>query len=125
MARYLSTQYPNKNSAHQRKGTKWDKKKGNDLKSEDKDSNTGTTAGAHVGDTTPPEESTATSRGASIDAHVSETNEQLSRPSRTVEGILGAHPMSDDDFWGGTNPGAVSIDTTNSKEMMAGSHITE
>ena len=33
--------------------------------------------------------------------------------------------MSDDDFWVGTNPGDVSIDTANSKEMMAGSHITE
>ena len=33
--------------------------------------------------------------------------------------------MNDDDFWGGTNPSDVSIDTTNSKEMMAGNHITE
>ena len=33
--------------------------------------------------------------------------------------------MNDDNFWGGTNPGDVSIDTTNSKEMMAGSHITD
>ena len=33
--------------------------------------------------------------------------------------------MNDDDFWGGTNPSDVSIDTTNSKEMMAGSHISE
>ena len=33
--------------------------------------------------------------------------------------------MNDDDFWGGTNPGEVSIDTTNSKEMMTGSHITD
>ena len=65
------------------------------------------------------------SGGASIDAHVSETNVQSSRPSRTVEKILGAHPMNDDDFWGDTNPSDVSIDTTNSEEMMAGSHITE
>ena len=33
--------------------------------------------------------------------------------------------MNDDDFWGGTNPGNMSIDTKNSKEMMTGSHITE
>ena len=33
--------------------------------------------------------------------------------------------MNDDDFWGGTNPNDVSIDTTNSEEMMVGSHITE
>ena len=42
-----------------------------------------------------------------------------------MEEILGAHPINDDDFWGGTNLGDVSIDTRNSKEMMAGSHITE
>ena len=33
--------------------------------------------------------------------------------------------MDNDDYWGGTNPGDISIDTANSKEMMAGSHITE
>ena len=33
--------------------------------------------------------------------------------------------MSDDNFWSGTNPGDVSIDTANSEEMMVGSHITE
>ena len=42
-----------------------------------------------------------------------------------MEEILGAHPMHDDDFWGDTNPGDVSIDTTNSEEMMERSHITE
>ena len=30
--------------------------------------------------------------------------------------------MSDDNFWGRTNPDDVSIDTANSKEMMVGSH---
>ena len=33
--------------------------------------------------------------------------------------------MNDDDFWGATSPGDVSIDTADSKEMMVGSHITE
>ena len=33
--------------------------------------------------------------------------------------------MNDDDFWGDINPDDVSIDTTNSKEMMTGSHIIE
>ena len=33
--------------------------------------------------------------------------------------------MNDDDFWGGTNPSDVSIDTANSRKMMAGSHIKE
>ena len=33
--------------------------------------------------------------------------------------------MSDDEFWGGTNPADVSIDTVNSDKMMARSHIAE
>ena len=115
MARYISTQYPNKNSANQRKGKKRDRsgKKGDDPKSEDKDSNTAGAAGVHVGDTTPHEMSTVSSGGACIGAHVLEANEQLSHPSCSVEEILGAHPMGDDNFWGGTNPSDVSIDTAN------------
>ena len=85
----------------------------------------GATAGAYIGDTTPTEESTTPSRGASTGAHVSETNKQLSCSSRTVEEILGVYPMNDDDFWGETNPGNMSTDTVYSKEMMARSHITE
>ena len=100
-------------------------KKGDDLKSEDKDSNTGDTIGAHVGYTTTNEESTVPSGEASIRTHVLEKNKQLSRPSRTVEKILEAHPMNDGDFWGSTNPDDMSINTTNSKEMMTGSYITE
>ena len=99
MARYLSTQYPNNKPANQRNGKKGDTNKGDDPKSKDKDSNTGGTVGAQVKDATTTEESTAPSGGASIGAHVLETNEQLSRPSRTVEEILGAYPMNDDDFW--------------------------
>ena len=38
--------------------------------------------------------------------------------------ILGAHDI-DDTFWENTNPTDVSIDTVNSEEQMAGSHITE
>ena len=40
---------------------------------------------------------------------------QLSSPTRSVEEILGKHPISDDDFWGGINPSEVSIDTVNSQ----------
>ena len=100
MARYLSTQYPNKNSANQRKGKKEDRsgKKENDLKSEDKDSNTADTAGIYVEVTTPSEESTASSRKASIGAHVLEANEHSSRPTCSVEEILGIHLMNHDDF---------------------------
>ena len=41
-----------------------------------------------------------------------------------VAEILGAHPI-DDTFWDNTNPTDVSVDTVNSEEQMAGSHITE
>ena len=51
-------------------------------------------------------------------------NVQLSCSSRTLEEILGAHPMNNDDFRGGTNPSDMSIDTSNSKEMIAGHRIT-
>ena len=125
MARYLSTQYPNNKPTNQRDGKKGVKQQGDYQKAEDKDSNTGGTAGAHVENTTTPEESATPNGGASVGAHNLETNEQLSRPSRTVEEILGSHPTSDDNFWGGTDPGDVSIDTDNSKEMIVGSHITE
>ena len=105
MARYLSTQYPNKNFTNEHNDKKGDRsgKKGDDLKSEDKDSNTGGTSGAHVGDTISAEESTTPSGGASTDSHVLEANKMLPRRSRTVKDILRAHPMGDDDFWGRTN----------------------
>ena len=127
MARYLSTQYPNKNSANQRNDKKGDRsvKKGNDPKFEDKNSNTAGSTDIHVGDTTPPEESTASSRGASIGAHILEAIEQSSRSTRFVEDIFGAHFMGDDDFWGETNQSDMSIETPNSKEIMTGNHITE
>ena len=100
-------------------------KKGDDSKSEDKDSSTGDTTGAHIGDTTTTEEFTAPSRGASISAHLSKTNIQSPCPSCTVKEILGTHPINDEYFWVDTNPGDVSIDTTNNEEMLARSHITE
>ena len=125
MARYLSTQYPNNKPANQRNGKKGDKNKGGDLKSEDKDSIMRDTTDAHVEDTTTTEETTAPSGGASIGAHVLETNVQLSRPLHIVEEILGAQPTNDYDFWGGTNRSDISVDTTNSEEMMTGSHIIE
>ena len=70
-------------------------------------------------------ESTALSGAPSIGIHVAKTNVQSSRSLRTVEEILGAHPMYDDDFQRNTNLTDVSIDTTNSEEMMMGSNITE
>ena len=82
------------------------------------------TAGAHVEDNTTNEETTAPSGEANLGAHVSETNQATSHTPRTVEEILGAHDI-DDTFWENTNPTDVSIDTVNSEEQMAGSHITK
>ena len=63
MVRYLWTQHPNNKPSNQSNGEKGDKNKGNDPKSEDKDSNTGDTTGAPIGDTTTTEEFTAPSGG--------------------------------------------------------------
>ena len=123
-ARYLSTQYPNHKPTNQRGGNKENKRNGDDPKSEDKDSNAGGTAGAHVKKTTKNEDTTVPSGGASLGANVSETNQALSCQSRTVDKILGSHPVHDD-FWDNTNPTDVSIDTVNGEEKMAGSHITK
>ena len=82
MAKYLSTQYPNKTIGHQRdkKGDN-NGKKGNDSKPEDKDNNTTGTAGAHVGEVTTPEDSTAPSNGSSIGDHISEVVDHKFWPS--------------------------------------------
>ena len=53
-----------------------------------------------------------------------EIAEKPSRPTRSVEDLLGAYSI-DDTIWGGTDPCDVSIDTANSAKVMAGSHITE
>ena len=123
MARYLSAQYPNNKPINQREGKKGDKRKGDDSKSEVKDSNTDGTPGAHVEDTTTNEDSTAPRGEASLGPHFLETNQALSRPSCMVDEILGEHPVNDD-FWDNTNCTDVSIDTANSEEKITGSHIT-
>ena len=69
MARYLSTQYPSNKPANQSGGKKG---KGDDSKSDNKDSNTGRTASAHIEDTTINEDSTAPSGGARLGAHILE-----------------------------------------------------
>ena len=89
MAKCLSTQYSNNTPTNQRGGKKGDTKKGDGSKSEDKDRNTGSTAGAHVKDTTSTEESTPPNRMPSIGALMSETSVQLSNSPHTVEQILG------------------------------------
>ena len=125
MARYLSTQYNNKvqNNPRNKKGDR-NSKKGDNSKPEDSDTTTSGTAGAHVGEATAPQDSTASSKGASIGGHVSETLQRAFCPAQSVEELLAAHP-ADDAIWSRSNPSDVSINTANSAEIIAGSHITE
>ena len=124
MARYLSTQYSNKlaNNPRDKKGK--NSKKGDDTKTEPSNTSTSGTAGAHVGETATPKDTTVPSKGGSIGAHVSETSQRPFRPARSVEELLAAHPV-DDAIWSNSNPSDVSIDTANSAEILAGSHFTE
>ena len=55
----------------------------------------------------------APSEGASLGAHISEINQALFRQLRTIDELLGAHPVNND-FWDNTNPTDVSIGTVNS-----------
>ena len=121
---YLSTQYPNNKPTNQHGDNIGNKRKGNDPKSENKDSYAVGTAGTCVEDTTTNEDNTAPSRGASLGPNVSKTNQAFSSQSCTVDEFLGAHPV-DDDFLDNTNPTDVSIDTMNSEEKILGSHITK
>ena len=125
MAGYLSTQYPNKppNNRRDKQGDK-NLKKGSSSKSEDKDSDNTGTAGSHMVDVTTPQDSTAPSNGSSIGAHVSETKKPIFCQARSVEELLAAHSVNDA-ILSHTNPSDVSIDTTNSVEIMARSHIME
>ena len=76
MARYLSTQYPNKTISHQcDKKEDQNKKTDNDSKHKDKDNNTAGTASAHVGEVTTRGDSTPPSYASSIGAHVLEVAE--------------------------------------------------
>ena len=82
------------------------------------------TAGAHVGETATPKDTTVPSKEGSIGAHVSETSQRPFCPARSVEELLAAHPV-DDAIWSNSNPTDVSIDTAHSAEFLAGSHFTE
>ena len=125
MARYLSTQDNNKvpNNPCDERGDR-NSKKGDDAKSEDSDTTTTCTADAHVGEVTTHQDSTSPRKGASIGAHASEISQPTFRPARSVEELLAAHPV-DDTIWSCSNPSDVSIDTANSAEIIAGSHIME
>ena len=125
MARYLSIQYNNKipNNPRDKRGDR-NSKEADDGKSEDSDTTTTGTAGAHVGEVTTPQDLTAPSKGASIGAPVSEISQLAFCPGRSVEELLAAYPVNDT-IWSRSNPSGVSIDTVNSAELIAGSHIRE
>ena len=95
-------------------------------KSEDKDSNTVGTAGAHVEDTPPPEESTTPIvwRGQYIGALFGKPLKVVSS-NTFYRGHFESTSHWCDDILGGTNQSNVSFDTENSKEDMTDSHITE
>ena len=118
MARYLLTQYNNKvpNNPRDKKGDR-NSKKGDDSKSEDSNTTTTGTAGAHVGEVTAPQDSTAPSKGASIGAHVSEISQPTFRPARSIEELLAAHPI-DDAIWSHSNPSDMSIDTATAQNSL-------
>ena len=68
-AKYLSIQYPNNKPTNQHEGNKGNQnKKEDNPKSEDKDSNAGGTASAHVEDTTTNEDTTSPRGGARLGA---------------------------------------------------------
>ena len=125
MTRDQSTQYNNKiiNNPRDKRGDR-NSKKGDDSKSEDSNTSTTRTTGAHIGEVTTPQDSTAPSKGSSIGAHVSEILGLTFCPAQSVEELLAAHPV-DDAIWSHTNLSDVSIDTVNSAELIAGIHITE
>ena len=125
MVIYLSTQYNNKipNNPHNKRGDR-NSKKGDDSKSEDKDSTTTGTAGVHLGEVTTSQDSTIPSEGSSIGTYISEIAEPAFHPAQSAEELLAAHPV-DDAIWSHTNPSDVSIDTTNSAEIIVGIHSTE
>ena len=87
MAGYLLLMYTIKsvNDHCDKKGDK-NRKKGDEPKYEDKDNNITGTAGAHVEETTTPQDSNAPSNGSSIGAHAhtSEVEEPNTRPTQSI-----------------------------------------
>ena len=73
------------------------------------------TTGAHVGETTTPQNSSTPSDGSSIGAHISDVPEPDVWLTRSIQYILAAHPIGDP-IWSHTNVCDISIDTVNSAE---------
>ena len=128
MARFILSQYKNKNinPNNNPREKKWDKnrKKGDEAKSEDKDYNNTGTAGTHVEETSADQDAGATSDGSSIGAHVSDVTKTNVPSTQNVQELLAAHPV-DDPIWDHTDSCDILVDTVNSAEAMAGSHIVE
>ena len=123
--RFLSLQYNIKtvNKLRNKEGDK-NRKKGDETKSEDKDnSNTGT-AGVHVGETTTPQDASTPSNGSSIGAHISNVTEPVVWSTQSIQDILAAHPIGDT-ILSHTDAWEVSIDTVNTAEALAGTHIIQ
>ena len=105
----------------QQKGGK-NRKKDDENKSEDKDNNNTGTAGAYVGKTITPQDSSTPNNGSSIGAHVSDVTELVVRPARCVQDMLAVHPIGDS-IWSHIDACDILIDTLNSAEALVGSHI--
>ena len=91
---------------------------------EDKDNNNTCNTGAHVGETTTPQDSSTPSNGLSIGAHVYEVTKPDVWPAQSIQDILAAHPI-DDSIWSHPNVCDFSIITVNSTEALAGIHTGE
>ena len=92
---------------------------------EDKGNNNTGTAGAHVREIVAAQDNTgagATSYGSIIGAQVFNVTKNNVPSTQSVHELLVAHPV-DDPIWDHTDSCDISIDTVNSAEAMAGSHI--
>ena len=90
MVKYIK----NINNPQNKKGDK-NGKKGDEHKSKNKDNNITGTAGAQVGETTTPQDSSPHSNGSSIGTHVSEVSKSNVWPTRSVQDILKPHAIID------------------------------
>ena len=126
MARFTLLQYDIKNVNNNPRNKRGDKngKKGDEAKLEDKDNNNTCNTGAHVGETTTPQDSSTPSNGLSIGAHVYDVTKPDVWPAQSIQDILAAHPI-DDSIWSHPNVCDISINTVNSTEALAGIHTGE
>ena len=99
MAKFLPSQSKKKNIKPKnkpcdKKGDK-NRKNGDEAKLEDKDNNNTGTAGAYVWETAAAQDSSTTSNGSSIGAHVSDVTKTNAPLTRSIQDLLAAHPVED------------------------------